>query len=74
MILEARKKNPNKKDTRFFKQQAQFATSHATKKQETVVEESIPNPATEVIYMHPNFFHVDQEHVSTSQEEDPTLG
>ena len=94
MILAARQKNKNKKGTRFYKQQSQFATSHSNKKEEIIVEEvaveevaveevaveetavdeSISNPATEVTFAFPYFHYVDQEHISTNPDEDPTFG
>ena len=71
MILEVRKKNPNKKGTRFYKQQAQFTTSNINnKKEDTIQEEFIPNPTTQVVFVHPSLVPFDQEHVSTTHEDD----
>ena len=55
MILEARKRNPNKKPTRFYKQQGQFATSHIGKEKDGVHQE--PNSTyPEAVFMqfHPH--------------------
>ena len=55
MILEARKRNPNKKPTRFYKQQGQFATSHIGKEKDGVHQE--PNSTyPEAVFMQ---FHPD---------------